>query len=149
MQHRQPDSKKMIQNFSLACAILLLLLLTGCGKVFTPAQELHDALRLYERSLRWMDFDITANYLDRELRKDFLDRFQDAEELRIVNVDLVSVDYHPDTRTATTEMVIEYYRLPSPNVRRLRLEQSWVYEGGDTYHTGTWQTTTPIPALSE
>ncbi len=148
MQERRIDLRHAPWHILVALP-LLLLLLGGCGKAVSPARELKDTLHLYERSLRWGDFAMASDYFEEALRKDFLARFQDADDLKIVNVHLVSVDYHPEPRAATTEMTLEYYHLPSPIVHKVRFTQHWTYQGGDTYTPGSWQTATPLPAFAD
>lgn len=124
---------------------LVALLLVSCSIVVRPGKKLDEVCRDYAQRLRWMDFVAASHYLDEPHREGFLRQFQALEGLHMVDVRIESIDYRPEENRAETSLVIEYYLLPSATVKTYRLRQQWRYEGGDRYHFGTWQITSPFP----
>ena len=125
--------------------ILAAFLLSSCGMVARPGQDFSVASRECMQRLRWMDYPAVAGYLSEEHREDFLDRFYSLADLHIVDVRLERVELREDERRAETTTVIEYYLLPSTTVKEFFLHLEWAYTGGDRYHAGFWQITTPFP----
>jgi len=128
-------------------AVLLLTggMLAGCGMVVRPQQEFQSASKDYVQRLRWSDYQGVAAYLPDADRAEFLDRFAALEGLHFVDVQLASVNFADEGRRADTSLALEFYLLPSITVKRLRLRQEWLYQGGDRYHPGRWQLAGPFP----
>jgi hypothetical protein len=131
----------------LAAALALILTLAACAALVPPQKQLDDAFRDYSQRLRWRDYAGVAAYLPPEHRPAFLDHFADLDDLNIVDVTLETVDYREGEARATTSASVEYYLLPSLAVKKTRLRQEWLYEGGDRYHVGTWRLADPFPVF--
>jgi hypothetical protein len=129
----------------LSALLLGMLALAACAMVVRPAEQLDKSFRDYSQRLRWHDYPGVAGYLAPEHREEFQERFADFDDLKVVDVSLESVDYRELEKRATTVATVEYYLLPSLAVKKARLRQDWVYEGGDRYHPGDWRLADPFP----
>jgi len=125
--------------------LLTVLLLFGCGLAARPQQEFQPALKDYVERLRWRDYQEVAAYLPETEREDFLTRFSALDDLHIVDVQLESADFSEEGRRVQTTVALEYYLIPSITVKKFRLRQEWLYQGGDRYHPGTWKLAGPFP----
>lgn len=128
--------------------ILLLglsLLLAGCGMVARPTEEFLPASNDYLQRLRWQDYHGVARHLLESEREAFLEQWSDQADLRMTDAQLDSLEFRGEGRQAQTRVTLEYYRLPSTTVKKLRLNQSWEYRGGDRTHPGQWLIVTPFP----
>jgi len=124
----------------LACLLLL-----ACGLAARPRKEFQSVFRDYAERLRWRDYKGVARYLGEAERAEFLGRISALDDLNIVDVQLEAADFAAqDYRVATTTS-IEYYLLPSLTVKKKRLRQQWIYQGGDRYHPGSWRLDGPFP----
>lgn len=128
---------------------LLLVLLSGCGMVARPTEEFIAVNDDYLQRLRWQDYNGVARHLAASERDSFLDQWSPLADLRMTDASLDSLEFHGEGRQAQTRVTLEYYLLPSTTVKRLRLSQSWEYQGGDRTHPGLWQITTPFPPPPE
>jgi len=131
----------------LATALALLLALCACAALVPPQKQLDDAFRDYSQRLRWRDYTGVAAYLPPEHRAEFLDHFSGLDDLNIVDVTLDAVDYRQGDTQAFTSATVEYYLLPSLAVKKTRLRQEWLYEGGDRYRVGDWRLAEPFPVF--
>lgn len=120
-------------------------LLAGCGMVARPAEEFFPASNDYLQRLRWQDHNGVARYLVESERGAYLEQWSGQEDLRMTDAQLDSVDFLEEGQQAQTRVTLEYYRLPSTTVKKLRLNQTWKYLGGDRTHPGQWQIITPFP----
>ncbi len=130
---------------SLLPALLILWLLAGCGLAARPAEDFLSASDDYLQRLRWQDYNGVARYLVPGERQPFLDQWADQDDLRLTDVSLDSLEFSDQGRQARTRVTLEYYRLPSTVIQRLRLNQEWEYQGGSRTRPGQWQITTPFP----
>ena len=124
---------------------LLLVLLSGCGMVARPTEEFIAVSDDYLQRLRWQDYNGVARHLAASERDSFLEQWTPLDDLRMTDARLDSLEFRGDGRQAQTRVTLEYYLLPSTTVQRLRLSQSWEYQGGDRTQPGLWQITTPFP----
>lgn len=136
-----PDTRR------LAAALALLLSLAACAALIAPQKQLDKAFSDYSQRLRWRDYVGVATYLPPEHRAAFLDHFTGLDDLNIVDVTLEAIDYREGEARATTSASVEYYLLPSLAVKKTRLRQEWLYEGGDRYHVGIWRLADPFPVF--
>jgi hypothetical protein len=121
------------------------LLLSACGLAARPAQEFLAVSDDYLQRLRWQDYNGVARHLVESEREAFLAQWSDQPDLRLTEAQLDSLEFRAEGREARTRVTLEYYRLPSTTIERLRLNQSWEYRGGDRTHPGQWLITTPFP----
>lgn len=135
----------MLPVFCRSSAVLVLLLLAGCGLSVQPKKEFSSVFKDYAERLRWRDYPQVAEYLQPDHRQEFLHRFSAMEGLQVVDVRLEAVDFSDDDSRARTSLVLEYYLLPSITVKKALLQQSWVYRGADSYHAGVWKLEGPFP----
>lgn len=124
---------------------IFVLLLNGCGVVVRPTEEFIAVSDDYLQRLRWQDYNGVAKHLVASERDAFLDQWTGLDDLRMTDANLDSMEFRAEGRQAQTRVSLEYYLLPSTTVKRLRLNQSWEYQGGDRTHPGQWQITTPFP----
>lgn len=120
-------------------------LLTGCGMVARPTEEFLPASNDYLQRLRWQDHNGVARHLVESERDAYLEQWSDQQDLRMTDAILDSMDFQQQGRLAQTRVTLEYYRLPSTTIKKLRLNQTWKYLGGDRTHPGQWQIITPFP----
>jgi hypothetical protein len=124
----------------------LLVLLAGCAPPVGTTEELTPAGRDFLQRLRWKDYQGAAVYLLPEHRQEFLGSFAAQEQLYITDVQLEQVEGTASGQ-GITRGVIEYYRLPSVSVRKFRFHLDWTYVGGGRLQVGSWQISTPFPAI--
>jgi len=133
------------------CAVMLVLASTmlhfGCAQPFRSAKSFSKAGNDYVRCIRWMDYWRAASYMEEKVRDDFLGMIEELGEIQIVDARLEGVDYRSGEGEGYTNVLLEYYRLPSATVREIRLRQKWVFQGVDLSSGGDWKIETPFPTV--
>ncbi|MDY0268677.1 hypothetical protein [Trichloromonas sp.] len=126
----------------LICCLPLL----ACAVLNSPADRHEAASTDFTRRLRWLDVGGAAQYLDSQVREEFLERFS-GEDLRIVEFSLERVEFSDEDRRAAAWYLLEYHLLPSSTVRRERFRLDWEYREEGRMSPGTWYIVTPFPSL--
>lgn len=132
-----------IRLFLLASAFL-----AGCQGLSGAFNGLEPAATDFVQRLRWRDFAGAARHLEEPCRQEFLDRFGAIEDLDIADVRVLRVTPLGEDRTEIL-LEMEYFRLPSPRLEKLRVQQLWEREPGEGYRRGVWRIVTPFPPLPE
>lgn len=129
--------------------ILLLLcpLLTACLGTVDVGPGLDKISQGFSESMRWRDYPNAATYLQLDVRDAFLKQFKEDEDLHIVDSSILSIDMHPDEGWADAVYVMEYYRLPSSQVKKWRWEQRWRLIQEKLTKPGVWLIENEPPAL--
>ncbi|GAB4171766.1 MAG: hypothetical protein Tsb0017_17430 [Geothermobacteraceae bacterium] len=132
---------------------LLCLLLAGCS-LYSSLTEPEKNRRSFDlitddftQRLRWQDYGAAAGHLDEPLRKDFLDRFRRDTDLKITDVRQENLVFNEEKTRAEGDLIIEYYRLPSPAVKTARLPLTWAFFGPKDPTPVGWKITHLQPDL--
>lgn len=125
---------------------LALLVLAGCALINPPEKQGRGNLDDFVYALRWMQFGAAANFMQPQFRDDFLRQFRDTRDLTIVDVRLSAAKVLAEGRRVEAEIEMDYYLLPSPEIKTFPIEQTWVFfETGQG--TGDYLITTPFPTF--
>jgi hypothetical protein len=125
--------------------LFLLCLMAGCAFLVRPGEGFEKASHDFAQRLRWQDYNGAGRYLTGQNREAFLKRFAALTDLHIVDVTVERAELGPEPDRGTTWMVLEYYLLPSPAVKKFHLQLHWVRLGGGEIHPGTWRITSAFP----
>lgn len=125
--------------------LLILWVLAGCGLAVRPADEFLAVGDDYLQRLRWQDYNGVARYLIPAERQPFLDQWGDQTDLHLTEARFDSLEFFEQGRRARTRLTLDYYRLPSTVIQRLRLDQDWEYRMGSRTRPGQWLITSPFP----
>lgn len=131
-------------------ATLLALILAGCAltdKVVTPENQFVRVQDDFMQRLRWKDYQGAARHFSEANREAFLQQFRQADDLNVTDVRLESLEYQAENQQMQTEIVIEYFLLPSATVKTFRVEQQWHYFHDEQSATGEWRITSHFPAF--
>lgn len=120
-----------------AC-LALLLVLSGCGGVVEGQKgaKLTDVSDRFCKAMRWGDYIGAGNFVQEDLRQEFIDIFQQQEDLRITDSRIVSIE--PREGYTETLYQMEYYYLSSMRLQKWQWRQQWHYEHFDGLKFGLW-----------
>lgn len=116
---------------------ILACLATGLGCLGDPmgrALALEDAQLRYTQHVRWGNLDAASEFVDPELRGEFLRQAPAFEAIRITEYEIGRIEYGEDRASATVHVTYRAYSLASLEERRFEERQSWVRPGtGNTW----------------
>ncbi len=109
--------------------ILILLLLTpllaACAGSPSAGATPDKPSEGFSESMRWSDFPGAAAYMAPDVRDAFLDQFNEDDDLHIVDSSVTSIAGGPDSKQIDVIYVMEYYHLPSSQIKKWRWTQHW------------------------
>ena len=126
---------------------LVTLELLGCATMMRPVELFPMGNEDFVRRLRWLDYPGAAQHMVEEVREDFLERFADNEDLRIVDFGTERIEFSADGRQVVVWHTLEYYLLPSATVKKERIRLEWEFREENKLFPGTWLITTEFPQL--
>jgi hypothetical protein len=109
-------------------ALCLLLLATGCIKPNDPLghrDALTDAQKRYTNFIRWRDAEKAVQFVDPELRKNFLAHAAELEDLEISDYEVGEIEYDEGEKKASVEVTYRGYSLSHLIERKIRVTQEW------------------------
>jgi hypothetical protein len=122
--------------------LILLLLLSACATPLQPREEFQEARQEFVLRLVWKDYPSAAFFVNEELREDFLSKFDQRSELRIIEMRPEKAEFQGENNSRVmTWSSLDYYRLPSTRIKTFRLRQDW-----ELTPQG-WKIITPFPDL--
>ena len=118
--------------------LALLLVLSGCSGVVEERKgaKLTDVSERFCKAMRWGDYIGAGNFVRKDLRQEFIDLFQQQEELRISDSRIISILPREGYTEAVYQM--EYYYLSSMRLQKWQWRQQWTYEQFDGLKFGLW-----------
>lgn len=119
-------------------AFLLLLCLTACAMPNRFGPDLQTTSGNFCEALRWRDFIGAANFLAPPLRENFLQQFQN-DNLFVVDSRIVAVQLAASTESASADYQLEYYLMPSNQIKKWRWQQQWQLSDEKTAAVRLWQ----------
>jgi hypothetical protein len=101
----------------------------------TPTQRREDDLvynaRMWNDDFRWGRWNIVGQSLTPEENTLFQERTNlVGKDLVIADYEVTSVRFLEESRTATVEVTLEWYKKSDPTVRQATLQQRWEQRGG-------------------
>ena len=127
--------------------LLLCLLLSACLGAVANSPGLPQTSANFSESMRWSDFRTAAEYLQPQLRENFLQQFREDADLHVVDSRMTRVELDESEDRADAEYVMEYYRLPSSRVKKWSWQQQWVLIPGKLAKPDIWLIDNPPPEL--
>lgn len=127
--------------------IAVAVLLTACLGPMDAGPGLPQTSQGFSESMRWGDFQSAALYLQAEVRDVFLDQFHEDEDLHIVDSRILKVDLHENEGWAQADYVMEYYRLPSNQIKKWHWSQRWNLVQQKVTKPGVWLIENAPPKL--
>jgi hypothetical protein len=108
----------------------------ACATLSDPLgreRALSEAQLHYTQHVRWGNLDAASEFVDPELRDEFLEQRPAFDAVRITEYDIGRIDYGDDRESATVRVTYHAYSLASLEERRIEERQRWVRPGGNTW----------------
>ncbi len=131
----------------LMVVVLNVLLLVACSGQMQMGPDLGEVARGFSESMRWSDFSNAASYLDLEPRAEFKEKFSEDNDLHVVDSRILSIVILPDGKRADIVYQLEYYHLPSSQIKKWRWKQRWELASGKMTKPGIWMIQNGPPDL--
>lgn len=132
----------------LLCSLLgTLFFVVACAGSFDAGKDMTAFGDQFSEAMRWQDYLGAANLLHADVRKDFLDQFQQDDDLRVVESRIVSIDLNAEIKVATADFRLEFYRLPSMRVKKWQWSQEWQLQQQKGFKSPVWLIVNPPPPL--
>jgi hypothetical protein len=110
---------------------LVTVVLGGCMTGDGMQTKLRDATTEYNRSLRWRDVDVAAEYLPAESQQIFLAKHEEmGEELVVVDYELTRLDLDKTTGVAASRAQIWWHTDDSTVLETTMVDQLWQFHEG-------------------
>ena len=95
-------------------------------------QLLQSQLPVFHRAVYWGKLDEAMEFVDPAIRSSFISRQQStrrAENLVEMNVD--KVEFAEDSKSATVDVIVRYFRKPQYLVKERREQETWAFSRAD------------------
>lgn len=125
----------------------LFFLFLGCSQKIDLGPGYAKTSNEFLRVLRWQEYGAASVFLREDIRQEFIDRFEALDDVYFVDAVYRRTELNAKAGTASAELVIDYYQLPSTRVRQWHWQLDWVLLPVDTSQPGTWQLVSPPPAF--
>ena len=128
------------------CLFGLTLALVACGTHLTPSPKLAELHHQdFSKALRWKQFKVAASHMDEEVRKPFLETFSNANDIDIIDVRLLDIQFSDDSTRFEASFEMDYVLLPSVTLKTFRFDQSWEFRQNVNQSYPGYVIVTPFP----
>jgi len=127
--------------------VILGLALIACSSPMQPPVNIGEkSQKDFMSALRWKQYQAAASLMQPEFRQEFIATFNAfRDDLHISDVRIVNVQIFEEGRRREAAVEMDYYLLPSVQLKTFRFDQIWLYsEGSDTQPEGFF-IVTPFP----
>ena len=97
--------------------------------------------------IRWLDFAGASLHFENEIRTEFVERFEDVDDLKVTEFSIARIDIDAPKEKVTVHYRLEYYLLPSATIKKERFPLTWEKQPGDEQGKAYWRITDPFPEL--
>jgi hypothetical protein len=130
--------RRATRRSALALLLAPLLLSTGCvSLVFdmvTDPMGRKSALRLaqreYTKAVRWGEIEVAANFVDPDIRAEYLGYEAEFAGIRVTDFDVGELTYGPDLKTAQVHVTYHAYSVRAMTEVQIKETQQWLRPGG-------------------
>ena len=127
--------------------VMVVFLVAGCAMLPTHKDDLTKKSDDFTMRVRWLDFPGASLHFDEEFRQEFIDRFVDADDLKITRFDATRIDVDVPQEKVTIHYLIEYYILPSATVKKKRFSLAWEQIPSGVAGESFWRIMESFPEL--
>jgi len=113
----------MLRNFFIL--LFVLPFLTACLGSSAAGTTPDKPSEGFSESMRWGDYSGAAVYVAPSVRDAFLEQFQEDDDLHVVDSSVSRIDVGKDPNRVVAYYVMEYYHLPSSQIKKWRWKQQW------------------------
>ena len=92
----------------------------------------------FSEAMRWSDFPGAAVHMAPGARDAFLEQFQEDDDLHVVDSSVTSIAGGSDSKQIDVIYVMEYYHLPSSQIKKWRWTQHWRLIQDETSKSEAW-----------
>lgn len=93
-----------------------------------------ESQREYTKHVRWGDIEAAANFVDPDLRDEFLHFESSFDAIRITDFDIGKIEYGESFESATVRVTYHGYSMATLVEKQIRETQEWVRPGrGNTW----------------
>ncbi len=134
-------------NFSRMMLVFIFVLVSACAMLPTHKDDLNKKNDDFMLRVRWLDFPGAALHFDGEDRQDFIEQFEDVEDLKITSFTMARIDVDVPEEKVAIHYLLEYYILPSVTIKKKRFSLAWEQQPGGAPGTSYWRIVEPFPEL--
>lgn len=124
--------------------LLVVFVLAGCRTTYSMAEQFGQATREYNRQRRWQEQEQACiNFATDAIRAECLARVHAAAGVSVADYRVKSTELDLEKGTAKVHVEIDYYILPSTQLKTVDDLQEWRYAEEDGVER--WRIETPPP----
>ncbi len=121
--------------------------LMACATMLSPVGGFSAISEDFAKRLRWMDYQGAAQHMEEKVRNNFLERFANNENLRIIDFHIERVEFSDDGRQVSVWYMLESYMLPSATVKKAQIRLAWEFYEENKLLPGSWRITSDFPQI--
>ncbi len=127
--------------------VAFLVMTSACAMLPTHKDDFTKKNEDFMLRVRWLDFPGASLHFDQEYRQEFVERFEDSDDLRITSFTMARIDINVPEEKATVHYRLEYYMLPSATIEKKKFSLTWEQPVVDSSGKAYWRITEPFPEL--
>ncbi len=128
------------------CAVILVLV-AACSMLPTHKDDLDKLNDDFMLRVRWLDFNGASLHFGSEFAADLVERFADANDLKITHFDMTRIEVDVPQEKVTIHYLLEYYLLPSATVKKKRFSLAWEKPSARDSDGTPWMIVEPFPEI--
>jgi len=128
-------------HYSLVAVVFAMLSLGGCAFPSEAIDNFDRSYRLYERALRWQDYDLVLGFHKNEKDKLTEVSRKKLKKFRVSGYNVLFTTINADEKSATQVVEVKYYHQEYAVIRDITLTNKWEYD--ETKER--WELANPFP----
>jgi len=134
-------------SFSRMMLVFMLVLVSACAMLPTHKDDLNKKNDDFMLRVRWLDFPGAALHFEGEDRQEFIEQFEDVEDLKVTHFTMARIDVDVPEEKVTIHYRLEYYVLPSATIKKKRFSLTWEQQASGMPNSAYWRIVEPFPEL--
>jgi len=133
----------MTSLYGCIAMLLAILSLSSCSFTSKSMRDFDKSFRLYERALRWQEYDLVLGFHKNEKEKLNQEKRKSLKKFKISAYNVIITNINADEKSATQVIEVKYYNQEYNVVRDMTLTNKWEYN--DTKER--WELANPFPVF--
>jgi hypothetical protein len=135
-------------RFAIGVLLAALLGLSGCSTITDPLDrrgQFEDTQEAFTQYVRWGRFDEASQFVDPEMREQFMSYAPEFSDLRFSEYQIIEIDMREGLKSASVQVRYTGYRLSMPFEKTVSLTEEWTRDED----TGVWTVKLDIEKLRD